>query len=185
MQNPIVKAANEKWQKTLEHFANNIRAIRTGRASSSLVENVRVDYYGTPTPLNQLASITVPEARLLVVKPYDVGAIKEIEKAILKSDIGINPVVDGKILRLALPPLSEEQRKKLAAKVKEMAEQDKISLRNNRRDVMKMADDAKKNSELGEDEAERVKEELQKVFKSYEEKIDALLSKKSTEILEV
>lgn len=180
----IVLTAEEKWEKTVHHFADQIRGIRTGRASAALVEPIRVDYYGALTPLQQLASISVPEARLVVVKPYDMGAMKEIEKAILKSELGVTPSNDGKLIRLAFPPLSEEQRKKLASRIKELAEQDKIALRNARREVMHLVDESEKKG-LPEDAAKRLREELQETFKSYEGKIDELVAKKTKEVMEV
>lgn len=181
----IILTAEEKWEKTVNHFGESIKAIRTGRATTSLIEQVRVDYYGAPTPLQQLANITAPEARLLVVKPYDAGALKEIEKALGKADLGAMPVNDGKLIRLSFPPLSEETRKKLGGKVKEQAEHDKIALRNARRDVMHMVDESEKKGALPEDAAERLREELQVTFKGYEAKIDELVAKKTKEIMEV
>ncbi len=181
----IILTAEEKWEKTVHYFGENIRGIRTGRASTALVEPIRVDYYGAPTPLQQLANISIPEPRLIVIKPYDTGALKEIEKALAKSELGAMPINDGKLIRLAFPPLSEEQRKKFAHRVKEISEQEKIALRNNRRDVMKMVEDAEKGSELTEDDAERLREELQETFKKYEGKIDELVAKKTKEIMEI
>lgn len=181
----IILTAEDKWEKTVHHFGESIKAVRTGRATSALVEQVRVDYYGAPTPLQQLANITVPEARLIVIKPYDAGALKEIEKALSKAELGAMPVNDGKLIRLAFPPLSEETRKKLAHKVKEQAEHDKIALRNNRREIMHMVDESEKKGELPEDDAERLREQLQETFKGFEAKIDELVAKKSKEIMEI
>ncbi|MHC4814987.1 MAG: ribosome recycling factor [Planctomycetota bacterium] len=138
-------------EKAIHHLTDQLRTIRTGRASPALVDTIKADYYGTPTPLNQLAHISVPEPRQLVVKPFDQNALKEIEKAILTSDLGLTPSSDGKLLRLVLPPLSEEQRRKISGKVKEITEASRVVLRNARRDANKASDAAKKAGSLSED----------------------------------
>lgn len=180
----IVLEAEEKMEKAIEVLLNEFKAVRTGRASPGLVEGVRVDYYGAPTPLKSLASITVPEPRLIMIKPFDGGALGEIEKAIQKSDLGLNPQSDGKILRLMIPPLSEERRKQMAKLVKDIGEKAKVSLRNIRRDANTTTDQEEKEKKISEDEKKRTKEELDKLIKQYEAKIQDLVDKKSKEVME-
>lgn len=181
----IIQEARERMDKAVEHLSEMVRTVRTGQATPALVENIRVEYYGTPTPISQLGSISIPEPRQILIKPFDPSALGSMSKAILKSDLGINPQNDGKVLRLQLPQLSGEQRQKYAAKVKEMCEEGRIALRNIRRDLNKQADQEKKNGELTEDDNTRLHEEIQKLLKEYEGKIDTLLEKKTAEILTV
>ena len=159
---------------------------RTGRASPTLVDTIRVEYYGTPTPLNQVAHISVPEARQLMIKPFDASpdVMKEIEKSIQKSDLGLNPQSDGKALRLIMPPLSGEQRQKLVAKVKDLVEQNRVALRNERREANKNADQMKKDGELTEDQCKKAHDAIDKELKAVEGKLDEALKAKSKEILE-
>jgi ribosome recycling factor len=181
--------ATQRMGKAVEHFALEIRGIRTGRANPGLIENVRVDYYGTKTPLGQMAAISVPEPRQLVVKPYDMSVLKEIERAVLTADLGLNPSIDGKSLRIIIPPLSEEQRKKLAARVKTMAEETKVALRNVRRDVLKHVEtalgDKKRSPAVTDDDAETAKEKVQDILKVHEKKVDDAVTSKSKDIMEV
>jgi ribosome recycling factor len=170
--------------KTVQHLIDQLRTIRTGRAAPALVEGVRVDYYGTSTPLNQIANISVPEARQLLIKPYDASILKEIERAILKSDLGLTPASDGKVLRLTLPPLSEEQRRKLSAKVKDLTEQSRVALRNERRDANKHADQAMKDGKLSDDQNKLLHEKVQNAIKDAEHRLDDVLKKKTHEIME-
>lgn len=172
-------------QKTLAVLADETRGIRTGRASPALVENIRVEYYGSPTPLRQLASITVPEPRMIIIKPYDMSVLGEIARSIQKSELGINPQNDGKLIRLNLPPLSEERRKQLSRMVKDIGERHKISLRNIRRDALKLAEDEEKAKTLSEDEKFKVKDEIQKLLDKYEKEVNASVDKKIREIMEV
>lgn len=181
----IMKEGGARMDKAVKHLQDMLRAVRTSQASPALVENIRVDYYGTPTPISQLGSISVPEPRQLVIKPFDASILAEIGKSIQKSDLGINPQNDGKILRLELPQLSGEQRKKYAVKVKEICEEARISMRNSRRDLNKMADAAKKESELTEDENKKLHEEIQTLLKTSEGRVDNLLEKKTKEVLEL
>jgi ribosome recycling factor len=170
--------------KTVQHLVDQLRTIRTGRAAPALVDGIRVDYYGTSTPLNQIANISVPEPRQLLVKPYDASILKEVERAILKSDLGLTPASDGKLLRLTLPPLSEEQRKKLSAKVKDLTEQSRVALRNERRDANKHADQAGKDGKLTDDQNKHLHERIQNLLKDAEHRLDEVLKKKTHEILE-
>lgn len=186
---PFLDDATQRMDKAVEHFALEIRGIRTGRANPGLIENLRVDYYGTKTPLNQMAVINVPEPRQLVVKPYDVSVLKDIERAVQMADLGMNPVSDGKTLRITIPPLSEEQRKKLAARVRTMSEEAKVALRNVRRDMIKHVETAQADKKhvpvLTEDDAKTAKEKVQDVLKLHEKKVDDAVAAKSKEIMEV
>ena len=174
-----------RFEKTLAHLKDQLKAIRTGRASTALVDNIRVDYYGTPTPISQLASVSIPEPRQIIIKPFDLSILKEITKAILKTDMGSAPQDDGKLLRLVLPPLSGEQRQKYAAKVKDISEEARIALRNTRRDLNKHSDALQKTGELTEDDNRKLHTEIQDMLKSYEGKVDEVLKKKVDEIQEV
>lgn len=180
----ILLETEEKMEKATAIFSDELKGIRTGRATPGLVENIRVDYYGSPTPLKQISSISVPEARMLVVKPFDVSCIKDIEKAILKSDLGMTPNSDGKILRLKVPALSEERRKQIVSQIKDLAEKAKVSIRNVRRDGNRQADQLEKSSEISEDDCKKLKDEVQNLTKKYEEKVNDLFEKKQKDILE-
>jgi ribosome recycling factor len=181
----IVKDGRERMDKVMKHLADQMRAVRTGQASPAMVENIRVDYYGSQTPISQLGSISVPEPRLIAIKPFDGSILDAISKAIMKSDLGINPQSDGKVLRLTMPQLSGEQRQKIAAKVKDMCEETRIALRNTRRDLNKSADAAKKDGELTEDANHDLHDEIQELLKEYEGKIGAVQDNKTKEVLEV
>lgn len=180
----VVLEAGEKMEKSVEVFKESIRGIRTGRATPALLENVRVDYYGTQTRLKELAIISTPDPRTLVVKPYDPSSIGEIEKAIQKSDTGLTPSSDGKFIRLSVPPLSGERRKQLVNQVKDLAEESKVSIRNVRRDANKQAETLEKDGGIGEDELHKLKDEIQELVKDHEKKIGDLFEAKKKEILE-
>ncbi len=181
----LILDAEDRMQKALIFMRDEMRAMRTGRAHPGLVESIRVDYYGTQTPLKQLANIAIPEPDQIVVKPFDVSAIGEIEKSILKSDLGISPQNDGKLIRLKVPPLSEERRKQLVARAKEVAEESRISIRNIRRDANKHVDASKKDGELSEDDQARSKDKIQELLKSVEKEIDEDLKRKTAELMEI
>lgn len=172
-------------EKALHHLQDVLRGVRTARASSALVDHIRVDYYGTMTPISQMAAVSTPEPRQIVIKPFDVSMLKELEKAIQKSDLGIAPQTDGKVLRLVMPPLSGEQRQKYAAKVKELCEEARVAMRNVRRDQNKHADTSLKGGQLTEDENRKLHEKIQDLLKDYEKKLDTLQDKKIAEIMEV
>ncbi len=180
----IIEDLREKTEKTVKHLRDQLASIRTGRASPALVDTMRVEYYGTQTPLNQLAHISVPEARQLMIKPFDASpdVIKEIEKTIQRSNLGLNPQSDGKTLRLNLPPLSGEQRQNLVAKVKEIVENTRVALRNERRDANKHADQMKKDGDLTEDQQKRSHDLIDKELKAVEVKLDGSLKAKSKEM---
>lgn len=181
----ILPGAEKKMEKALEVLGEELKGLRTGRANPGLVENLKVEYYGTPTPLKQLATISVPEAQVIVIKPYDPVALKEIEKAFLQSDLGFNPQSDGKVIRINLPSLTEERRKKLASQVKEMSEETKIAIRNVRRDVNKRIDKEEKEGLLSEDDADKTRKEVQDLTRDYEKKVDDLVTKKTQEIMKI
>lgn len=181
MEPKAVSEARTKMKAALDHLAVEFRGLRSGRATPALVENIRADYYGSPTPIGQLAQIQVPEPRQLAIKPYDQGALKEIEKAIQAANLGINPQSDGKIIRLTIPMLSEDQRKKLVGRLKEISEQAKVSLRNVRRDANKHLDDAK---DLTDDDVTKAKESVQALLKQSEGDVEKALAAKSKEIME-
>ena len=181
--------AEDRMDKTVEHFSDEIRGFRTGRASTGLIENIRVDYYGSMTPLSQIASITVPEARCLLVKPFDPSGLKDIERAILAADLGLNPAIDSGNLRVTVPHLSEEQRLKMVTRLKSLAEDTKVSLRNVRRDTIRDIEHAQKDKTgdvvLTEDDVKSAKSDIQDILKKHEAIVEETLSSKSTEILEI
>jgi len=181
----IALEAEEKMEKAVEVMAGEFKGVRTGRASSALVDGVKVDYYGAPTPLKSLASITVPEPRMIMVKPFDVSAVDAIVKAIQKADLGLNPQTDGKIVRLVIPPLSEERRKQMSKLVKELGEKSKLSIRNVRREANSVADAEEKDKTMSEDDKKRTKEEIDRLTKEYEAKVQELVDKKTKEVMEV
>lgn len=174
----------DRMGKSIIALKNELKRIRTGRASLSLLDGVRADYYGVPTPLNQMASLSVPESRLITIQPWDASAIKEIEKAILKSDLGLTPSSDGKIIRITVPPLTEERRKELVKLVNKVCEDFKVAVRNIRRDANDFLKGIKKEGEISEDDAFKAQEEIQKITDDYIKKIDDLYGEKEKEILE-
>lgn len=179
-----IKETKQRYDQALAHMTEMLRGIRTGRASSALVDNIRVDYYGTPTPISQLAAVTIPEARLIVIKPFDASILKEVEKALSKSDLGAAPQDDGKVVRITLPPLSGEQREKFAHKVKDLCEEGRVAMRNVRRDMNKHADQLKKDGTLTEDEHHKLQDEIQQLLKDWEKKVDTVYEHKVAEIME-
>lgn len=171
-------------QKAVDALQKELDRVRTGRASLTLLDGIRVDYYGTLTPLKQMASLAVPESRLITIQPWDATAIKEIEKAILKSDLGLTPSSDGKLIRIAIPPLTEERRKELVKVVHKACEEHKVGVRNVRRDSNEMIKDLKKEGDVAEDDAFKAQDEIQKITDTYIGKIDAVYKEKEKEILE-
>jgi ribosome recycling factor len=180
----ILLEAEDKMQKAVEHLKNQFRTVRTGRASSGLVEHLRVDYYGSPTELRQLATISVPDPLMLVIKPFDPGSVQGIAKALQASDLGITPSVEGKIIRLGIPPLSQERRKQLSHQVKETAEATKVALRNVRRDAIKHIDAEEKDKVISEDESKRGHEGATDLVHDHEKQVDEVLKHKTAEIME-
>ncbi len=175
----------ERMEKTINNFTEKLAEVRAGRANPAILNKVKIDYYGTPTPINQVAGVSVPEARLIVIQPWDVSILKEIEKAILASDIGINPNNDGKVIRLAFPELNEERRKELVKDIKKMAEEAKVAIRAVRRDGIEEAKTEQKEGNMTEDELKNAENEIQKLTDQHVEEIDEILSKKEKEIMSV
>jgi len=179
-----ILAGHEKnMEKTVEILRNELRGLRTGRASAGLVEHLMVEYYGTPTPLRQLAAIACPEPASLVIKPFDVGCIKDIEKAIRASDLSLAPILEGKMIRLNVPPLSEERRKQIVGQVKQLGERSKVSIRNIRRDAIKQLEDEEKAKRITEDERDKGKEEADDLTKKCADQVDHVVKTKSDEIM--
>lgn len=175
----------ERMEKSIGAFKEKLSEIRAGRANPAILNKVKIDYYGTPTPINQVAGASVPEARLIVIQPWDVSVLKDIEKAILASDIGLNPNNDGKVIRLAFPELTEERRKELAKEIRKIAEEAKVAIRAIRRDGIDEAKAKQKNSEITEDELKSAETEIQKITDKYIDEIDKILADKEKEIMSV
>ena len=181
----IAFEAEEKMEKAVTFLRNEFRTIRTGPASPALVDTIRVDYYGASTSLKELANLSAPEANLIVIKPFDPGCIKEIEKALISSSLGITPSSDGRIIRLVVPPLSGERRHQLAQQIKQMAEQARVNVRNARRDANKKLDHAQKDKILTEDERDKGKKDMDDLTRKYIEQTEEVLQAKTEEIMEV
>ena len=175
----------ERMKKTISVFEENLAEIRAGRANPAILNKVTIDYYGTPTPINQVAGISVPEARLIVIQPWDMNALKEIERAILASDIGITPNNDGKVIRLNFPELNEERRKEIVKDIKKMAEEAKVAVRAVRRDGLDEFKAKQKNAEITEDDLKVAEEQIQKLTDKYVEEIDKKMETKEKEIMTV
>ncbi len=181
----LIQDAVRRMDKSVETTLGEFNSVRTGRASAALLDRIQVEYYGQPTPLKQLATINVPEPRLLTIQPFDPSSIKAIEKSILESDLGLQPSNDGKIIRLPIPQLTEERRKELVKVVRHMAEEGRIAIRNVRRDVMHHLKELVVNGDVGDDEERRAEERVQKLTDEHVHKIDELLKRKEAEIMEV
>lgn len=179
----MLDSHKKTMEKALDHLKQELRGVRTGRASTGLVEHLRVEYYGNPTPLNQLASLSVPEPSSILIKPFDPACLKDIEKAIRSSDLSLSPISDGKVIRLNIPPLSEERRKQLVNQVKQMGEQSKVSIRNIRRDGIKHIEDEEKQKRISEDDRDKGKKEVENYTKEYISKIDEIVKTKSDEVM--
>jgi len=179
------KHIEEKMNKTISVLQENFAEVRAGRANPAILNKIKVDYYGTPTPINQVAGISVPEARLIVIQPWDASLLKEIEKEILKAEIGINPNNDGKVIRLAFPELNEERRKEIVKDIKKMAEESKVSIRSVRREGIDEAKKAQKDSEITEDELKSAEDQIQKLTDSKIAEIDKVLAEKEKEVMSV
>jgi ribosome recycling factor len=180
----ILLDGEERLEKAVTVFRDQLRGLRTGRATPALLDNVRVEYYGSPTPIKQLAQISTPDPQQIVIRPFAQNDLKDIEKAIRSSDLGLAPNNDGKMIRLTIPPMSGDQRNKLVKRVKELSEDAKIACRNIRRDANKTIEQAEKDGDLTEDERDKAKDEVQKLLKTYEGQVDELAEKKSKEIIE-
>jgi len=182
---PILRDAESKMSKSVDHFGSELATIRTGRANPALIDKVMVPYYGTPTPLNQLAQISAPEARLLVVQVYDKSQVGAVEKALRSGEQGLNPASDGQVIRVPIPPLTEERRKEYVRLVRHKAEEARVAIRNVRRDELHRVDAMQKEGELPEDDAKRAHVRLQKLTETHVERVDGLAARKETEVMEV
>ena len=185
MIDPILRDAESKMAKSVEHFANELTSIRTGRANAALIDKIMVPYYGTPTPLNQLAQISAPEARLLVVQVYDKSQIGAVEKALRSGDQGLNPASDGQVIRVPIPPLTEERRREYVKLVKAKAEEARVAIRNVRRDEIHRIDQLEKEGDVAADDAKRAHARLQKITEAQIEKLDGFAVRKESEVMEV
>ena len=180
----ILFDAEERMEKAVSVFRDELRGLRTGRASPALVDTLRVEYYGSPTPLRQLAQISTPDPQQIVIRPFDQGSLKDIEKAIRSSDLGMSPNNDGKMIRLTVPAMSGEQRQKMVARIKKSAEEAKVAIRNIRRDGNKHYEDAEKAKTITEDDRDKGKTKVQDLLKSYEGKIDTSAAAKKKEVMD-
>lgn len=180
----ILLDAEERMEKAVSVLHDQLKGLRTGRATPGLVDSIRVDYYGSPTPLKQVANISVPEPQQIVIRPFDASIVSAVAKAIQASDVGLSPNVDGKLIRLNVPPLSTERRRQLVSRVKEFAEEARISIRNIRRDANKHADQSQKDKVLSEDERDATKDEIQNLTKKFEGKVNDQASQKETDVME-
>lgn len=181
----IIDEAKEKMDKTIDALGKDLKKVRTGRASLTILDDIRVEYYGTPTPLNQMASLSVPESRMIMIQPWDTSAIKEIEKAILKSNMGFTPSSDGKVIRIVIPPLTEDRRKEIVKQVNKICEEFRVAVRNVRRDANESLKALKKDGDASEDEVFKAQERVQKLTDDHIKKIDEIYKDKEKEILEV
>ena len=179
----IVSDTESKMKKAVEILHDELKTVRSGKASTGLVENIKADFYGTPTPLKQMATLATPQMDMIVIKPFDPSSIKEIEKAIRASDLSIAPIVDGKVIRLNIPALSEERRKQLVQQTKQTGEQTKVSIRNIRRDANKHLEKEQKDKLITEDDLEKGKKQIDDITKQYSDNIDELIKSKSDEIM--
>ena len=179
----IVSDTETKMKKALDVLHDELKTVRSGRASTGLVENIKADFYGVPTPLKQMATLATPQADMIVIKPFDPGSIREIEKAIKSSDLSIAPIIDGKIIRLNIPALSEERRKQLVQQAKQTGEQTKVIVRNIRRDVIKHLEKQQKDKLITEDDLDKGKKQVDDITKEYSDKVDEVVKHKSDEIM--
>lgn len=183
-QDEILLDAEERMEKAVEHFSSSLTGIRTGRASAGLVDSIRVDYYGSPTPLKQIANVSVPEPQQILIRPFDVSSLDEIAKAIQNSDLGMAPNNDGRVVRLNVPALSTERRQQLVGRVKELAEEARVSIRNIRRDANKTADQSEKDKSMTEDDRDNTKDLIQDLTKKFEGKVNSSAEAKEKEVME-
>jgi ribosome recycling factor len=184
MLDDVYNELRDRMNKAVETLEYEYKRLRTGRAAVSLVDGIKVDYYGSPTPLSQLATLTIPDPRTIMIQPWDTSVVGEIEKAIQKSELGLNPMNDGKAIRISIPPLTAERRRDLVKVVKKKAEESKVAVRNIRRDINEKIKDLKKDKKVSEDEQFRAQDEIQKITDDYVKKIDGVYSSKEKEILE-
>ena len=180
----ILLDSEERMEKAIEVLKKSLSGIRTGRANPGLVDSLRVDVYGSPTPIKQIAAVGAPEPTQIVIRPYDTNVIKDIEKAIVAADLGFNPQNDGRVIRINIPPLSSEVRKKMVSRIKELSEECKVSVRNIRRDGNKAADQAEKDKEVSEDQRDDIKDQIQELTKKYEDQATEISKNREAEVME-
>jgi ribosome recycling factor len=185
MTEPVIEDLRQEMERTINALRREFARTRTGRASTALLEGITVDYYGTRTPLNQIAGLSAPEPRLLVIQPYDKTALPQVERAILQSDLGLVPMNDGKILRVPIPELTEERRRELVKHIRKVAEDHRVSMRNHRRDALDLLKALEKDKEITEDDLRRAQEKAQEITKMFIERVDQILKVKEDEIMEV
>lgn len=181
----ILQHTSVAMKKAVDHFEQELKKVRTGRASASLLDDIRVDYYGSPTPLGQVASVSVPDARTIIIQPWEKNVLGAIEKAILQSELGLNPNNDGSIIRVPIPPLTEERRKDIVKMCKKDAEESRVAVRNSRRDQIEALKKAEKEEHFSEDDRKRAEDEVQKITDKHIKMVDDLLAKKEKEVMEV
>lgn len=185
MSSAVIETMTAKMEKSLEAYRQELSRVRTGRASLSLLDGIKVEAYGSPMPLNQVATLTIPESRMIAIQPWDMQLIGEIEKAIQKADLGLNPVNDGKVLRISIPQLTEERRKELVKQVKKISEEYRVAIRNSRRDAIDSLKKMKNDKEISEDDLFKLQDDAQKETDSHVKKIDDILAEKEKEVMEV
>lgn len=181
----IFKELNDKMDKSIDALHREIAKLRTGRASLSMLEGIRVDYYGTPTPINQLATMSIPESRLITIQPWDAGVLSDIEKAVMNSDMGLTPTNDGKLIRISIPQLTEERRKEIVKTAKKNAEECKVAIRNNRRDANESIKKLEKDKTISQDDMKKSQTKIQEITDKYIDRVDDILKHKEKEIMEV
>ncbi|HKZ46912.1 MAG TPA: ribosome recycling factor [Thermodesulfobacteriota bacterium] len=181
----IFKELKDKMDRSIDALHREIAKLRTGRASISMLEGIRVDYYGTPTPINQLATISVPESRLITIQPWDAGVLSDIEKAVMNSDMGLTPTNDGKLIRISIPQLTEERRKEIVKTAKKNAEEGKVAIRNNRRDANEEIKKLEKDKTISQDDLKKSQTKIQEITDKYIDRVDDILKHKEKEIMEV
>lgn len=180
----VLLDSEDRMEKAIEILKKNLGGIRTGRANPGLVDSLRVDVYGSPTPIKQIASVGAPEPAQILIRPYDAGTIKEIEKAIVASDLGFNPQSDGRVIRINIPPLSTDVRKKMVGRIKDLAEEAKVSIRNIRRDGNKALEAMEKGKEISEDDRDHGKDKVQELTKKYEDRVTEMAKARETEVMD-
>jgi ribosome recycling factor len=185
MSSPVATGSKEKMEKSIQSLAGELKKVRTGRAAVSMLDNIRVNYYGTPTPLNQVAALSTPDARSFLISPWETSILKEIEQSIVKSDLGMTPQNDGKVIRLRVPELTEERRKDLVKNIKKICEDARVAIRMGRRDANELIKKAVKDKEMSEDEQKRVETEVQKLTDDYIKKVDTMANDKEKELMTV
>lgn len=185
MYNDVIDKTQTGMEKAIDSLKKDLTRVRTGRASTTLLDDIRVDYYGTPTPLNQIGTLVVPEPRLITIQPWEKKLIPDIEKAILKSDLGLNPTSDGQLVRIIIPALTEERRKEMVKQIKRMGEETKIAIRNARRDANESLKKAEKDKEISEDDLKRGEKEIQELTDKYVKKTDEVVAVKEKEVMEI